>query len=206
MTGFTPDLGLHYGAAGQLDCDGYLIGSRTLRTGLEMEGDAPADPGPVADRPPIGRERAPYWFVVDSRGSLHGMLHAVRPFPGLRDVVVLTAGNTSSPYRAYLDERDYRTIDTGRDRVDLADALAHIRQDFGVGRVLVDGGPTLTSVLLDAGLVDEVSVLVHPMVVGSRGRRLFGDADADASLRLLSSQDLEQGVVHLRYAVARPTS
>lgn len=69
--------------------------------------------------------------------------------------------------------------------------------------VRVDSGGTLNGALLRAGVVDEVSLLVHPVVVGE-GRRWWGAAPGvGLSLRAVERRD---GLVWLRYAVAGRTS
>ncbi len=145
-------------------------------------GEDLVDPGVAGDRPPGDRAELPYWFLVDSGGSLAGRLHSLRAFPGVRDVAVLVSRRTPQSYREYLGQRQYPTIERGDVHVDLRAALAAMAAEFGVQRVLVDSGPILTSVLLDAGLVDEVSVLVHPVVVGAGHGRIFGNASRHAHL------------------------
>ena len=54
--------------------------------------------------------------------------------------------------------------------------------------------------LLEAGVLDELRLLVHPIVVG-HGKRLFADG-AQVPLRLVSSQTLETGVQYVIYAPA----
>lgn len=198
VTGFTPDLRQHYAAAATLRCDGHLVGSNTMLTGLQAEGVTPSD---AVDGPPTDRPGAPYWFLIDSRGKLHGLLHAVRAFPGLRDVVVLLAGNTSGEYRRYLADRGYPTIEVGDRRVDLAGAIPRIGAQYGVRRLMVDSGPGLTRALLDAGLVDEVSALLHPLIVGTAGRRAF-EGSTGAALELQEQRQLEGGILHARYRVS----
>jgi len=62
------------------------------------------------------------------------------------------------------------------------------------------GGPTLAGSLLAAGLVDEVSVYVNPVVLGA-GLPFFPALDAPIRLRLLETRGFEGGVVRLRYEV-----
>jgi dihydrofolate reductase len=68
------------------------------------------------------------------------------------------------------------------------------------GRDIITTGSTrLVRTMLRAGLVDELSLLVHPVVVG-KGERLF-EADADPlPLTLVESAAFSTGVVHLHYA------
>ena len=56
--------------------------------------------------------------------------------------------------------------------------------------------------LLEQGLVDELHLLVHPIVVG-HGKKLFADG-ATVPLKLVSSTTFDTGVLHLVYA-PRPT-
>ena len=53
--------------------------------------------------------------------------------------------------------------------------------------------------LLDAGLIDELQVLVHPIVLG-KGIRLFGDG-YQSPLKLADSKILSNGVVFLSYQI-----
>lgn len=63
------------------------------------------------------------------------------------------------------------------------------------------GSATLVSWLLREGLLDELHLLVFPVVLGS-GKRLFGDGGGNLPLRLIDSTTFETGVVHLSYAKA----
>jgi 2,5-diamino-6-(ribosylamino)-4(3H)-pyrimidinone 5'-phosphate reductase len=201
MTGFMPDLAAHYAAAATVPAQARLIGSRTMTTGLDMFGDPHAQPAgddvPRADDPSL-----PYWVVVDGAGALQGRLHEVRRYPGVREVLVLVTARTPEAYLRYLAEHHYPTHTSGQEHVDLVAALAWLRRERSVSQVLVDSGPTLTSVLLGQGLVDEVHVLIHPVVVGVNGRRLFGETAEPAHLRLVAQEAGTGGIVHLHYGRA----
>lgn len=54
--------------------------------------------------------------------------------------------------------------------------------------------------LFAQGLLDELNLLVHPIAVG-KGQRLFDDTGT-VPLKLVSSDTLPTGVLHLRYAPA----
>ena len=56
----------------------------------------------------------------------------------------------------------------------------------------------MTRQLLEAGLVDELHLFVHPATAGS-GLRLFEDGTPPMNLKLLSSTAFATGVVHLVY-------
>jgi dihydrofolate reductase len=61
------------------------------------------------------------------------------------------------------------------------------------------GSATLVHSLLDAGLIDEIQVLVHPIVLG-KGTRLFVDG-YHSPLKLADSKILPNGVVFLSYQI-----
>ena len=67
----------------------------------------------------------------------------------------------------------------------------------GLGRVYVDGG-LLISQFLAAGLIDDLTITIAPILLG-KGRRLFHRADNTTPLRLSSSKSFPSGMVTLRY-------
>jgi dihydrofolate reductase len=69
------------------------------------------------------------------------------------------------------------------------------------GPIFTSGSATTVRWLLANGLVDELRLMLHPVVVG-RGQRLFDDGGAGHSLALVESQPLASGVVHLVYRPA----
>jgi dihydrofolate reductase len=65
------------------------------------------------------------------------------------------------------------------------------------GNLNMTGSGTLVTSLLREGLLDELHLLVHPIVVGA-GKRLFGDGP-QVPLRLTGSTTFGSGVLHLTY-------
>jgi dihydrofolate reductase len=69
------------------------------------------------------------------------------------------------------------------------------------GSIAVIGSTTLARTLLAAGLVDELSLILHPVVVGA-GSRLFPQTGPGAGFTLTTCTPLKSGVVHLVYSAA----
>ncbi|MBA3721425.1 MAG: dihydrofolate reductase [Parachlamydiaceae bacterium] len=69
----------------------------------------------------------------------------------------------------------------------------------GIKHVWVDGGVTVCK-FLEAGLVDEITVSVIAMFLGS-GIPLFSEMDKEQTCRLVSSQSYPSGLVQLKYDV-----
>jgi dihydrofolate reductase len=70
------------------------------------------------------------------------------------------------------------------------------------GEILVPGSTQLVQALIEHGLVDELRLMVHPVVVGA-GKRLFGETSDKRSLRLVDSKQVGEGVVILTYEPVR---
>jgi len=68
--------------------------------------------------------------------------------------------------------------------------------------ILIDGSSVLVHTLTQNDLVDEYSLLVYPLVLGS-GKKLFAEG-VRLNLRLLESRAFPSGVVLMRYSVERP--
>ena len=69
------------------------------------------------------------------------------------------------------------------------------------GEILVYGSRRLSRALIGLGLVDELRLLVYPVVLGAGGR-LFGETQDKIPLRLVESRPLGGGVVNIIYAPA----
>ena len=80
---------------------------------------------------------------------------------------------------------------------DVAAELTRLKADTRLGTT---GSATLVRWMLEQGLVDELHLLVHPIVVGT-GKKLFTEG-ATVPLKLASSTTFGTGVVHLVYASA----
>ncbi|HEY3185341.1 MAG TPA: dihydrofolate reductase family protein [Gaiellaceae bacterium] len=80
---------------------------------------------------------------------------------------------------------------------DLAKAVTELKAKPGKN-IGMSGSATLVRSLLELGLVDELRLLVHPLVVGS-GAKLFENGTASVSLELVDSRTFSTGVVDLTY-------
>jgi dihydrofolate reductase len=77
---------------------------------------------------------------------------------------------------------------------------ARLRQELD-GDILVYGSRRLSHALIEMGLVDEIRLLVYPLVLGT-GDRLFEETEDKIALRLVESRPLGGGVVNMIYAPA----
>lgn len=120
-----------------------------------------------------------------------------------KDVVILVSEATPGDYLDYLREREYPFIRSGGSRVDLKGAIRELGERFGITRVVSDSGPDLNDVLIREGIADTISLIVHSIVVGEGEKKLFGRAGGRTALELRKAVPMEQGAVHLVYALKR---
>lgn len=82
----------------------------------------------------------------------------------------------------------------------IKEELTRVKQRPGKD-ISVVGSPTLVRSLLRDDLLDELRLLVHPIVVG-RGKRLFPDGTEQQPLKLTASNTFSTGVLYLTYQPA----
>jgi dihydrofolate reductase len=84
---------------------------------------------------------------------------------------------------------------------DLVDAVTALKNEPGETDIAMSGSVSIVRQLLDAGLLDELHLLVHPIAV-REGMRLFDERETTMPLRLVSSEAFTTGVLYLIYAPA----
>lgn len=82
-------------------------------------------------------------------------------------------------------------------RGDVAEAVAQLKRESAVDLTVMGSGDLLQT-LMRHDLVDEYLLLIAPIALGT-GRRVFGDGNAPARLRLVESSSTPTGVIIARY-------
>lgn len=205
LDGFEADLGLFYGIAAAMPQQAILTGSATLEAAAVAEGvDLSQTEESASAVPSTQQETRPWLVIVDSGGKITRFAW-LRAQPYWRDVVVLCSNATPTGHLERLRRLGVVHHVLGTDRVDLAAALTLLHDTYGVRDVRVDAGPGLNGALMRAGLVDRISVLVAPVVVGEGGRglRLIGGelGPGRPTLKALAARDLQGGYRLLEYDV-----
>jgi dihydrofolate reductase len=85
-------------------------------------------------------------------------------------------------------------------RGDVVEEIAKLKQDVD-GVILIAGSRQLVQTLLEHGLVDELRLMVFPVLLGS-GKRLFGETTDKQPLKLTDSKTVGDGVAILTYQKA----
>ncbi len=119
--------------------------------------------------------------------------------------LVLVSERTPPFYLSHLRREGIPYLIAGTLRVDLNQAMEKVYDELGVRRLASLGGGRLNGALLRAGLVDEVSVVLVPMIVGGRNTPTSFNAvdlafdEMPLFIKLVGSKIERDGTVWLRY-------
>jgi dihydrofolate reductase len=81
---------------------------------------------------------------------------------------------------------------------DLVEAVTQLKHDRPIKRIALSGSVSVVRQLLDAGLIDELHLFVHPATAGS-GLKLFEEGAPAHHFELISATAFKTGVVYLAY-------
>ena len=111
---------------------------------------------------------------------------------------VLTTEAAPDAQQAAIETAGGTVILAGTERVDLTDALAAL-EAHGVSRLMVEGGGEIIFSLVEAGLVDSLSVYIGSLVIGGRNAPTLADGDGFVSefprFELTDVSRLDDGVL-----------
>ena len=206
LTNFEPHMGLHYQIAGNYKSDAHLIGSNTLKKGIDLYEDGI----PPEEKKDFERQERtknlPHWVIIDTQGQMRGLLHICRGFKFCKDVIVLVSEKTPKTYLNYLKERNYDYNIVGKNKVDLKKGLEVLYKKYQAKTVLTDTGKILGNILINQGLVSEISLLIHPVIVGNKSYYMFSDVNKNLKLKLIRKEILENNFIWLAYKVENKNS
>jgi riboflavin biosynthesis pyrimidine reductase len=149
------------------------------------------------------RDATAYGIALDAQGRIAWGRSEIGGDP----IVVVLTEAVSDGHLAGLRRDGVSYIFAGKRELDLALALETLNRELGIERLLIEGGGISNGSFLRAGLIDEISLAICPVVDGARGGpHVFDSHDADAgarapiaAMKLESSEVLDGGAIWLRY-------
>lgn len=190
--------------------DAILYGSMTSRA---FAGNAPAQPMEGTNVPDgdfvehaVPELDGEYLVNLDPAGEVWWKEPVLRR-AGHPDatVVEVVTGTTPGEFLAYLRSAGVPYIIAGDDRVDCAEMLDKLERLLGMETLLVCGGGKADWMLLEAGCVDEVSVVITPVASGEAGVATLFDQmpgtgrQAPIALSLSKAERVEGDGLHVVY-------
>ena len=141
-------------------------------------------------------DAAGYEVVIDTNGKLLWP-DASKPY------LIVTSENVTKEYLDYLDGQNISLIACGKEHVDLSRAVEILAEQFGVERMGIVGGPKINTAFLEAGLLDEISLLVRAGIDGRGGMPAVFDGltmEHDVTkLKLIDVKKFDSDAVWIRY-------
>jgi 2,5-diamino-6-(ribosylamino)-4(3H)-pyrimidinone 5'-phosphate reductase len=202
---FNTDTKLYYEIASKWDVDAVLMGSTTLLKRFNPEN---RELNYLSKFKVDEIDSFPLLVVPDSEGQIR-IWNKVLEMPFIKDILVLCSRSTPQEYMNFLDELNIKYMVIGYDKVNLGTALEELNTQFGVKSLRVDSGGTLNGVLLRDDLVDEVCVLLNPIMVGGKSTNsIYTTYDLKTSkevidLKLIKMEQLKNEIIFLQYRVMK---
>jgi riboflavin biosynthesis pyrimidine reductase len=184
--------------------DAWLVGRVTMAEMSKADAHPPEGPFAVTRPHHFARRDADTYAIAFDRS---GKLHFSKPDVGGDHVVVLLGPGVPDGHLAELANDGVSYVVAADEAMDAKPLLELLGKELGIERLLVEGGGNVNGSLMAAGVIDELSILLAPALDGALGvTGVFEVPDprglaGKARLRLTSSETLEHGLVHLRYAV-----
>lgn len=163
---------------------------------------------PVPQGDFIAQPNAPMYYVsVDPGGRLGWQSSTVTYEDTSAHVLEVLTGRASTAYKAFLRGLGISYITAGNSTLDCALAMHKVKTLFGVDTLMLGGGGVLNWSFIQAGMCDELSVVVAPAADGVAGMpALFETRGGHApgkpvGFALENAQVMDGGSVWLRYKV-----
>lgn len=184
----------------------WIVGTTTMREFSGKDTKLKKPHGVIDDGDFVANEEA-NWFAIgiDAKAKLRFQKGDVDG----DHVVIVTTEKAGRKYRAHLQAAGVSYVIAGKKRVDLPLAMKKLRKIFGIEKLMLEGGGAFNGSMLAAGLVDEVSQIIVPIVDGGIGITGLFDIPgkppkkAAATLKLISQKTLPGGASWMRYRVER---
>jgi 2,5-diamino-6-(ribosylamino)-4(3H)-pyrimidinone 5'-phosphate reductase len=203
LTGFIPDLELYYGLAATFNEDATLVGSKTILAAPETNEETEEAFDDPQQNPTDPRGTL---IIVDGKGQVRNW-HMLKKAGIWRNFIALCTSETPKEYLDYLTKRHIAPIITGKNHVNLKESLGILYQKHNIKRIRVDSGGTLNGILLHEGLVDEISIIINPSLVGGTPTPTLFDNNQEKTientktLTLTHNETLKNGNVWIRYTL-----
>jgi len=199
LINFEVNMALHYKIAGSFNADMHLVGSNTAKMGIDLFlKEIPQETQGDCKKP---KKKGILWAIPDTTGKMKGLLHILRQSEYCKDVVVLISEKTSKEYIGYLQEREYNYYVVGEDKCNLKQSLELLKEKHNAKTILTDTGSILSNLLIKQGLVSEISLLIHPVIVGKKAYNMFAHLEKNIKLELTQKKSFKKGYVWNLYQI-----
>ena len=198
--------GLYEDCHNSYDSQAWMVGRVTMEKDF-TEGKQPdvvKAASPIARAPFFGNKQATSFAIaVDPKGKLGWYENEIE---GDHIIEILTE-SVSDGYLQYLQSKNISYLFAGKDSLDFPLALSQLYDLFNIKTLMLEGGGNINGSLLNEGLIDELSLLILPIVDGTPNSATTFDVSAHLpqkvaqQLKLINVQKLDHDVLWLTYKV-----
>ena len=155
----------------------------------------------------VAKKTDMYYVSIDPSGRLGWESATLTYGDTTAHVLEILTGKASTAYKAFLRKLGISYIIAGDQKLDYGPALSKLKELFGIETLMLGGGGVLNWSFIQAGMCDEVSVVIAPCADGStETQTLFQvkeglSTDEPVGFTLKSAEVLEGSGVWLRYTV-----
>ena len=186
------------------DSQAWMVGRVTMEKDF-TEGRKPErvkSPKPIPRKAFIGdKNAATFAIAVDAKGKLGWEENKIDE----DHVIEILSESVSDDHLQYLQNKMVSYVFAGKHELDFALALHQLSEHFGIKTLMLEGGGNINGSFLNAGLIDELSLLMLPLADGTvNAPTTFEVADylpkkSASALKLANVQKLDHDVLWLKY-------
>lgn len=182
-----------YGTTTMLDfCDGYL--KNLPKTDLKDRTDYIAS-----------TSEDKYVIAIDAQGMLAYSANYLERHGSKQHIIVILTNLVTNAYLQYLRDLNISYIIAGENTIDCELAMNKLYELFGIKRLIIAGGGYTDWAFADAGMIDELSLVLAPAADGDDKVTVFERSDSSIhpaiAFTLKEVKSLEGNAVWLRYSL-----
>jgi riboflavin biosynthesis pyrimidine reductase len=193
---------LYETTAASFNADGWICGRVTMQEvahSIDYPKGLAVTPLPRSHYFAV-RDADQYAIAIDPKGRVGWRRNSALD----SHVIEVVTEHVPDDYLAYLRSIGVSYVFGGQSTIDLAKVVDILAEEVGVKKLIVEGGGHVCGAFVNAGLVDEVSVIILPLVDGRIGHASSFDISKDAwqkpsYLKLASVEKTAHDGVWLRY-------
>lgn len=187
----------------RLQGDAWMCGRVTMTEFFTGEPHPPKQAGqPSRTTFTAPRKAKSFAIAVDPKGALHLAPGDLED----EDALVLLGRDVSDAHLAELAKDGVSYVVSREETFSIGATLPTLKSEFGIERLLVEGGGILIGEMMAEGLIDEFSLVLYPGVDGTTGAPTIveagpGGAGGKVRLSTIECNVMDGGIVWVRYAV-----
>ena len=176
----------YFGLETKLGIQGYIMGTKTYLSDYAPRNYKPdlskfTNTNISTTEDYIPKEKGEYYAVAfDIEGEIpwkknKGIFLGEFGRKQVSHILEVVTEKASKEYLSYLRSIDIPYIIAGKEEIDIGYALKKLKKDFGMNKILLEGGPTINSSFFNNNFVDNIILFHVPLLGNSGDKPVFGE-------------------------------